>query len=71
MLVLERMLGSSLDPSAENFIGTKVGFDCTRKGVFPPRNAILPEIMEKMSPARYLDAPGSFIGTESKTKKNE
>jgi UbiD family decarboxylase len=53
-IVLERMLGSSLDPSAEKAIGDKVGFDCTRKRAdFPPRNHIDEAIVRRMDPTKY------------------
>jgi 2,5-furandicarboxylate decarboxylase 1 len=56
MIVLERMLGSSLDPSAHaGGIAAKVGFDCTRKKAdFPPRNRLSDEILERMTPQFYL-----------------
>jgi 2,5-furandicarboxylate decarboxylase 1 len=56
MIVLERMQGTSLDPSAQTGgVGTKVGFDCTRKKPdFPPRNRISAEILSRMNPASYV-----------------
>jgi 2,5-furandicarboxylate decarboxylase 1 len=55
LLVLERLPGSSLDPSGyPGPTGTKLGFDCTRKGEgFPPRFHLDPAILAKMDPARF------------------
>lgn len=53
-LIIERLLGSSLDPSAKDSIGTKGGFDCTRKGAdFPPRNTVDSALISKMSAERW------------------
>ena len=56
MIVLERMQGTSLDPSAQpGGVGAKVGFDCTRKKPdFPQRNKVSAEIMKSMNPSSYL-----------------
>jgi len=56
LLVIERMPGSSLDPSGyPGSTGAKVGFDCTRKGEnFPPRFHMSPAVTAKMSPDKYL-----------------
>jgi 2,5-furandicarboxylate decarboxylase 1 len=55
MIVVDQMLGSTLDPSSDHAVGAKVGFDCTRKRAdFPPRNKISPEIEAKMDPKHFL-----------------
>ena len=58
MVVLNQMPGSSLDPSGyPGATGSKIGFDCTRKGTsFPPRFSMDPAIVMKMRPETYLDA---------------
>ena len=60
MVMITQMPGSSLDPSGyPGPTGTKLGFDCTRKGTgFPPRFHMDPAILAKMAPARFLPRSG-------------
>lgn len=49
LMVIKDCLGPSLDPSAEEAVGTKVGFDCTKPAPparFPKRLRVPPEVME-------------------------
>jgi 3-polyprenyl-4-hydroxybenzoate decarboxylase len=56
LVVIDRMPGTDLDPSAEGPIGAKVGFDCTRKKPnFPMRNAIAPDVLARMNPADWIE----------------
>ncbi len=57
ILAVDRMPGTDLDPSAaKGGIGTKIGFDCTRKKAdFPVRNLIRAEIVQKMNPHDWID----------------
>ena len=56
LVVIEKMPGSSLDPSGyEGATGTKLGFDCTRKGAkFPPRFQMNPAIAARMRPEDFI-----------------
>lgn len=56
MVVIERMPGSSLDPSGyPGATGAKIGFDCTRKGAgFPPRFRMNPAVLAKMKPEDFV-----------------
>jgi 2,5-furandicarboxylate decarboxylase 1 len=58
MVVLNQMPGSSLDPSGyPGATGSKLGFDCTRKGAnFPPRFHMDTVVTAKMQPGDYLPA---------------
>jgi 2,5-furandicarboxylate decarboxylase 1 len=58
LVLISQMPGSSLDPSGyPGATGTKLGFDCTRKGAkFPPRFHMDPAVMAKMQPAEYVPA---------------
>lgn len=59
LLTLDRMPGSSLDPSGHpGPTGSKLGFDCTRKGDrFPPRFHMDPEVVARMRLADFLPPP--------------
>lgn len=51
LMVIKDCLGPSLDPSAEEAVGTKVGFDCTKPAPptrFPQRLRVPSEVMEKV-----------------------
>jgi len=56
LITVNQMPGSSLDPSGyPGPSGTKVGFDCTRKGQnFPPRFHMSAAVLKKMRPEDYL-----------------
>ncbi|MDP2728814.1 MAG: UbiD family decarboxylase [Dehalococcoidia bacterium] len=50
LMVIKDCLGPSLDPSAEEAVGTKVGFDCTKPAPparFPSRLRVPTEVMDK------------------------
>ena len=51
LMVIKDCLGPSLDPSAEEAVGTKVGFDCTKPAPpvrFPKRLQVPAEVMESV-----------------------
>jgi UbiD family decarboxylase len=60
LLVVDRMPGSSLDPSgAAGATGAKVAFDCTRKRAdFPPRFTMDAAILARMQPEVFLSDGG-------------
>lgn len=57
LVMIERMPGSSLDPSGyAGATGSKLGFDCTRKGErFPPRFHMDAAVSARMQPEAYIE----------------
>lgn len=52
LMVVKDCLGPSLDPSAEEAVGAKVGFDCTKPAPptpFPRRLRVPPEVMKSVN----------------------
>lgn len=57
LMVIKDCLGPSLDPSAEEAVGTKVGFDCTKPAPpvrFPQRLRVPTEVMESVKLEDYI-----------------
>lgn len=58
LIVLPGMAGPTLDPSAPEGVGTKVGFDCTKPAFpepFSERTRVSKEVMDRIQLADYID----------------